>query len=47
LVQIILGLRGFKFVQIKGQVLFKEEIITKKSKWGGVIKKSPEPLGHF
>jgi hypothetical protein len=26
------------FVQIKGQVLFKGEIITKMSKWGAVIK---------
>jgi hypothetical protein len=46
LVQIILGSRGFKFGQIKGQVLFKGEIITKMLKWGGVIEKSsPEPLG--
>jgi hypothetical protein len=37
LVQIILGEREIKFVQIKGQVLFKGEIITKMSKWGGVI----------
>jgi hypothetical protein len=37
LVQIILGWREFKFVQIKGQILFKGEIITKMSKWGGVI----------
>jgi hypothetical protein len=29
LLQIILGLREFKFVQIKSQVLFKGEIITK------------------
>jgi hypothetical protein len=29
LVQIILGWREFKFVQIKDQVLFKGEIITK------------------
>jgi hypothetical protein len=29
LVQIILKLRGFEIVQIKGQVLFKGEIITK------------------
>jgi hypothetical protein len=29
--------RKFKFVQIKGHVLFKGEIITKMSKWGGVI----------
>jgi hypothetical protein len=38
-----------KFVQIKGQVLFKGEIITKMSKWGGVIEKSssPKPLGQF
>jgi hypothetical protein len=28
------------FVQIKGQVLCKGEIITKMSKWGKVIKKS-------
>jgi hypothetical protein len=34
LVQIILGRRGFKFVQIKGRVLFKGEIITIMSKWG-------------
>jgi hypothetical protein len=27
----------FKFVQMKGQVLFKGEIITKMKKWGGVI----------
>jgi Fe-S cluster assembly ATPase SufC len=41
LIQIILGEREFKFVQIKGQVLFKGEIITKlKKKWGGVISKS-------
>jgi hypothetical protein len=38
LVHIILGWREFKFVQIKGQVLYKGEIITKMSKWGGVIK---------
>jgi hypothetical protein len=39
----------FKCVQIKGQVLFKGEIITKMSKWGGVFSKfsSPEPLGLF
>jgi hypothetical protein len=29
LVQIVLGCREFKFVQIKDQVLFKGEIITK------------------
>jgi hypothetical protein len=33
----ILGQREFKFVQIKGQVLFKGGVITKMSKWGGVI----------
>jgi hypothetical protein len=34
------------FFLIKGQVLFKGEIIAKMSKCGGVIKKSssPEPL---
>jgi hypothetical protein len=37
LVQIILGWRKIKFVQIKGQVLFKGEIIAKMSKWGRVI----------
>jgi hypothetical protein len=44
-VQKILGRRGFKFVPIKGQVLFKGEIITKMSKWDVVIEKSPEPIG--
>jgi hypothetical protein len=34
LVQIILGCREIKFVQLKGLVLFKGEIITKMSKWG-------------
>jgi hypothetical protein len=29
LIKIILGCRKFKFVQLKGQVLFKGEIITK------------------
>jgi hypothetical protein len=35
LVQINLGQTEFKFVQIKGQVLFKGEVIAKMSKWGG------------
>jgi hypothetical protein len=35
LAQNILGQRGFKIVQIKGQVLFKGKIITKIQKeWG-------------
>jgi hypothetical protein len=29
----------FKFVEIKGQVLFKGKIILKMSKWDGVILK--------
>jgi hypothetical protein len=29
--------KRIKFVQIKGHVLFKGEIITKMKKWGGVI----------
>jgi hypothetical protein len=29
--------KGILIVQIKGQVLFKGEIITKIQKWGGVI----------
>jgi hypothetical protein len=39
-----LGKGNSKIVQIKGQVLFKGEIITEMQKWGGVVKKSsPEP----
>jgi hypothetical protein len=42
----------FKFVQIKGQILFKGEIITKMQTWGEVtsftfLTSSPEPLGQF
>jgi hypothetical protein len=37
LVQIILGWRKFNLVQIKCQVLFKGEIITKMQKWDRVI----------
>jgi hypothetical protein len=37
LLHIILWWREFKFVRIKGQILFKEEIITKKYKWGRII----------
>jgi hypothetical protein len=44
LVEIILGSRKFEFVQRKGQVYFKGEIITKMD---GVILKSPKPLGQF
>jgi hypothetical protein len=36
LVQIILGHREFQITQLKGQVLFKGEIITKKKKKGWV-----------
>jgi hypothetical protein len=38
LVQIILGYREFKFVQIKGHVLFKGEIITKMKNGVGSLK---------
>jgi hypothetical protein len=38
LVQIIHGLREFKFVQIEGQVLFKVEIITKSKNEVGSVK---------
>ena len=43
-----LGKVEVKIVQIKGQVFFKGEIITKMQKWGGVIEKSssPEPLSQ-
>jgi hypothetical protein len=34
MVQIILGRREFDFVQVKGQVLFKGEIIKKNIKMG-------------
>jgi hypothetical protein len=34
---ISIKLGEFKIVQIKGQVLFKREIITKMEKWGWVI----------
>jgi hypothetical protein len=39
----------FKFVQIKGQVLLKGEIITKNKEMSVVIKEyiSPVPLGKF
>jgi hypothetical protein len=32
-----LGKGNSKFIKIKGQVLFKGEMITKMEKWGGVI----------
>jgi hypothetical protein len=35
MVQIILGYRESSIAQIKGQVLFKEEILTKIQKWRG------------
>jgi hypothetical protein len=38
LVQIILGYMEFKIVQMKGQILFKGEIITKIKKLGEVIE---------
>jgi hypothetical protein len=39
---------GIQVYQIKGQILFKGDIITKMKKWGGVIQKSsPELLGQF
>jgi hypothetical protein len=47
LVQIIHRQREFNFVQIKGQVLFKGDIITKISKWGGIIEKSSEEKLKF
>jgi hypothetical protein len=49
LAQIILGGRGFKFVQMKGGVLLKGEIIAKEYKYTKNILKSssPEPLGQF
>jgi hypothetical protein len=39
--------KGIQVCSNKGPVLIKGEIITKMSKWGGVIEKSssPEPLG--
>jgi hypothetical protein len=37
-VQIILGQREFQIVQIKGQVIFKGEIIMKMQKFGEVIE---------
>jgi hypothetical protein len=39
MVQIILGYRDFKIVQLKDQFFFKGEIITKMQKFGEVIEK--------
>jgi hypothetical protein len=49
LAQIILGARGFKFVQMKGNALLQGEIIAKKQKYTKIFQKSssPEPLGQF
>ena len=45
----IFGLRGFKFLQMKGPTLFQGKIITKYPKYIDEIKKSssPEPLSQF
>ena len=49
LAQIILGWRGFKFIQMKGSALFQGEIITKLRKYIDKFLKSssPEPLSQF
>ena len=49
LAQSILGLRGFKFVQMKGPAFFQGKIITKWRKYIDEIQKSssPEPLSQF
>jgi hypothetical protein len=49
LAQIILGARGFKFVQMKGNALLQGEIIAKKQKYTQNFQKSssPDPLGQF
>jgi hypothetical protein len=48
LAQIILGERGFKFVQIKGITHLQGEVIAKECKCTeNFLKSSPEPAGQI
>jgi hypothetical protein len=49
LAHIILGGRGFKFVQKKMIAYLQEDIITKEGKYTEIFKKSfsPEPVGQI